>query len=209
MTYEASSENGLFSIEELNAMHHKAAKKYAKIQGIPRTAHPSYNELIHPTCSSEGCNKFKIVQNWHWTSGTPIYRPICQSCHVKRTAGKHGLKRISQVVAKNAGFSTETAYLNSIHPYRKYRKDYCENVDGRLGYKCTSHIFWHGMLDVDHINENPTDNNPENLQTLCACCHRYKGNIFIKKNGVTPGRKSLKSSHINNCSQQEIINQIE
>ncbi len=30
------------------------------------------------------------------------------------------------------------------------------------------------QLDVDHINCDRSDNRPENLQTLCANCHRLK-----------------------------------
>ena len=30
------------------------------------------------------------------------------------------------------------------------------------------------QLDVDHINGISSDNRPENLQTLCANCHRLK-----------------------------------
>jgi hypothetical protein len=49
------------------------------------------------------------------------------------------------------------------------------------------------MLDVDHINGNPYDDSVENLQTLCKCCHAYKGH----KNGdyKTPGRKQIKEAN--------------
>lgn len=30
------------------------------------------------------------------------------------------------------------------------------------------------QLDVDHIDGNHLNNDPENLQTLCANCHRLK-----------------------------------
>lgn len=30
------------------------------------------------------------------------------------------------------------------------------------------------QLDVDHIDGDHSNNNPENLQTLCANCHRLK-----------------------------------
>lgn len=30
------------------------------------------------------------------------------------------------------------------------------------------------QLDVDHIDNNPSNNKPSNLQTLCANCHRLK-----------------------------------
>ena len=93
--------------------------------------------------------------------------------------------------AKQAGFDSYTDYKNSKHPYLKYRKDYCENTDSRLGFKCTTNVFWQGMLDVDHKNGIPNDNRPENLQTLCKCCHAYKSNI--NKDYASIGRKAIKA----------------
>ena len=61
--------------------------------------------------------------------------------------------------------------------YRKYRKDYCENIDGRLGFKCDYKIQWEGQLDVDHIDGNHNNNEESNLQTLCKNCHALKTNI--------------------------------
>lgn len=58
--------------------------------------------------------------------------------------------------------------------YKKNRKSYCENRDGRLGYTCTSTIVWEGQLQVDHIDGDHSNNNIHNLQTLCANCHSYK-----------------------------------
>jgi len=40
------------------------------------------------------------------------------------------------------------------------------------------------QLDVDHIDGDRSNNSPENLQTLCANCHRLKtkiNNDWIKK----------------------------
>ena len=96
---------------------------------------------------------------------------------------------MTQVVAKNAGFSSVSEYANQFHPYRKHRKNYCENIDSRLGFKCTTTVVCDGMLDVDHKNGRPDDNRPQNLQTLCKCCHAYKTNV--KKDYATPGRKML------------------
>lgn len=87
-----------------------------------------------------------------------------------------------------------THHLHNVHPYLKYRKDYCQNEDGRLGFKCTTTIFWNGMLDVDHRNGDPTDNRPRNLQTLCKCCHSYK--THKNKDFLTAGRKTLKSGKV-------------
>ena len=33
------------------------------------------------------------------------------------------------------------------------------------------------MLDLDHIDGNHIHNVPENIQTLCKCCHAKKGLI--------------------------------
>jgi len=78
---------------------------------------------------------------------------------------------------------------SSWHPYLRHRKSHCENVSGFLGFKCTTNIYWNGMLDVDHKNGNPGDNRKQNLQTLCKCCHAYK--THKNKDGQTPGRLAL------------------
>lgn len=144
----------------------------------------------------------------------------CGFHHNKNTAKKHGVKsashltaqrhglsyteysnKIQLATAKKNGFNTITEYKNSIHPYLRYRKDYCENVDGRLGFVCTFTAptpqqleatgldgTFQGWLQVDHKDGNHTNNDPSNLQTLCACCH----NIKTYQNGdhATPGRKT-------------------
>lgn len=59
--------------------------------------------------------------------------------------------------------------------YRQHRKDFCENIDGRLGYKCgcpIHNVAW--QLTVDHIDGDKKNHAIENLQTLCWNCHRYK-----------------------------------
>lgn len=74
--------------------------------------------------------------------------------------------------------------------YKQFRKEHCENRDGRLGFKCTTTIVdpeW--QLDADHINGDPSDNCEENIQTLCKCCHAIK--TRDEKDYMTPGRKTL------------------
>ncbi len=159
-----------YTIEELNKMSVPAAKKNAIRLGIPRTPHPRQHEIDHPTCSNQGCTNPKAVNNWHWTSGQPEYKDVCVPCH--RSLYKFG--------------------------NQKFRKDYCENIDRRLGFVCTTTIPmldgkpFVGMLDRDHIDGNP-DNEPEdgsNFQTLCKCCHAYK--TIKNKDYLTPGRKKIK-----------------
>jgi cytochrome c553 len=144
---------------------------------------------IRPKCSNHDCDNDRQFMGNYRKDDSPIYRAICGSCHSKKTAAKRGFKYLAQVVAANAGL-TLTEYTNQFHPYRKYRKDYCENDDGRLGFVCTTNIIWDGMLDVDHKNGKPDDNRPQNLQTLCKCCHAYKTNLH--EDYASPGRKKLK-----------------
>jgi hypothetical protein len=61
--------------------------------------------------------------------------------------------------------------------YKIYRKSYCENIDGRIGYKCTSTIVMDAQLTVDHIDGNNVNNDLDNLQTLCFNCHAVKTRI--------------------------------
>jgi len=131
--------------------------------------------MSRPTCQTPGCGRLSALIN-NRASG-PVWRKWCSGCHNKRTGALHGLNSIVAITAKRNGYNKVSEFLNTKHPYRKHRKDYCENLDGRLGYTCTSKIVWDGMLDVDHINGNHADNRPENLQTLCKCCHAYKTNI--------------------------------
>ena len=146
---------------------------------------PTTRYKDRPVCETPGCyNDAAMVKDYH--DGWANYRRWCSSCHSKRTAEKHGLTNMKQVIAKNAGMTT-TEYANQFHPYRKHRKTFCENIDGRLGFTCTTNVVWDGMLDVDHKNGNPTDNREENLQTLCKCCHAYK--TSKEQDYLTPGRK--------------------
>ena len=90
---------------------------------------------------------------------------------------------------RELGIENYTDYTNSKHPYRKYRLTYCENVDSRLDYRCTTTIKLSAQLEVDHIDGDPSNNDPENLQTLCSCCHKYK--TIMYEDHKSPGRKAL------------------
>lgn len=52
------------------------------------------------------------------------------------------------------------------HAYRKKKGTTCD----RCGFVAEHRT----QLDVDHINGDRTDDRDENLQTLCANCHRLK-----------------------------------
>lgn len=168
-----------------------------------------------PKCEHPGCQKDAQFTGHYNKDGSPKYRKVegvhlCQQHHSERIAHKRGKDNINQVIAENAGYETHGEYLNAKaieegylshtqkvnqnHPYLKYRKSYCENIDGRLGYVCTTTILPEfeiaGVLHVDHKDGCSDNNDPDNLQTLCPTCHAYK----TWKNGdaKTPGRKTLK-----------------
>jgi hypothetical protein len=150
--------------------------------------------IISMTCSHPGCNDLRHkagIQN-----GKPFYRKKCLKHYNLELAKKKGFSSVSEYrqvvdlqIAKKNGFNSVQDYKNSKHPYRFARKDYCENLDGRLGYVCTTTIVINAQLEVDHIDGNPSNNKIENLQTLCGCCHTYK--TAINKDYLTEGRKVL------------------
>ena len=111
--------------------------------------------MQRPYCQVAGCDKF--AQNVN-TTAKPRYRKskwvrekfdvnegyVCCTHHYEHTGKKHGLSSASEFskmvlkrVAERNGYANTTEYLNSKHPYRKFRKDYCENRDGRLGIVST------------------------------------------------------------------------
>lgn len=142
-----------------------------------------------PKCMHRGCKEHGAHTGNYRKDGTPHFRKLCTKHHNVKTAKKYGLKNITEIMATKAGFDSVADFLNSTHPYRKYRKDYCENRDGRLGFKCRYKIRHTAQLEVDHINGKPTDNRERNLQTLCNNCHCYK--THMNKDYSTPGRKAL------------------
>ncbi len=131
--------------------------------------------MCRPKCQVPGCGK-----NAHNTSTTanPRWRKatwVKEEFGVEEgyVCGKHHMKN----------------YDIGDWIYKKHRKTYCENRDGRLGFICTANIQGDYMLDADHINGNPTDNRAENIQTLCANCHRAK--TLQNNDYATAGRKTL------------------
>lgn len=123
----------------------------------------------------------------------------------KRLAIKKGFSSLSEYRihedtkrAEQQGISLTQLRRNRTR-HGRHQKTYCENIDGRLGYVCTTHIILDvGMLQVDHIDGNSANECVDNYQTLCACCHAYKSNV--NKDYATPGRKTLKQMRQQNNS---------
>lgn len=77
------------------------------------------------------------------------YRPICSPCD----KSLYQSKKVKPLKIKAIS-------------YRYYKKDYCE----RCGFVPEDSC----QLDVDHIDQDHSNNDPSNLQTLCSNCHRLK-----------------------------------
>jgi hypothetical protein len=123
-----------------------------------------------PKCEVEGCNQPGQHTGNRRKDGSVCYRKHC--------GGHHALR------------------YNLDGGYRIYKKDYCENEDGRLGFLCTTNIVDPCMLDVDHINHVHEDNSPKNLQTLCSCCHNYKTRYFDSLSEATIRRRFKKNTRM-------------
>lgn len=118
--------------------------------------------------------------------GKQTYHPDCAEHHKAKYQYKNGAKT----------------------KYKGFKKDYCENIDGRLGFTCTSTILspkW--QLDVDHIDGDGSNHDESNLQTLCKCCHAYKTMIY-EDNLPMAKRKSTVEKKMNNrlAAEKETLN---
>lgn len=104
-------------------------------------------------------------------------RPECKTCRkieaataYKKDPSKFLVRNArwalnNPVAAKKAKIESE---LNS-KPYRRFKKNECEHCSFMAIDPC--------QLDVDHIDGNHSNNDPSNLQTLCANCHRLKTKV--------------------------------
>lgn len=67
------------------------------------------NTEVRPTCQEPGCDRPCHLNSTHKKTGRKIWRKLCGKCHGDKIAAKHGLKNLSQVIAKKAGFDSPRA----------------------------------------------------------------------------------------------------
>jgi len=99
--------------------------------------------------------------------------PICKKMNCGEPADNAGYGRYHKYCSKHHRENYQNK--NGGQKYKQYRKDYCENIDGRLGFVCTATIVdvrW--QLETDHRDGDKNNNSKENMQTFCANCHRVK-----------------------------------
>jgi len=89
---------------------------------------------------------------------------ICGTTKIKLRDSKNPL---------SSRYRCRTVYKRNViknqYPYAVHKKDTCE----QCGF-IPEHI---SQLDVDHKDGDRWNNDPENLQTLCANCHRLKTHL--------------------------------
>jgi len=84
----------------------------------------------------------------------------------KESFGKrHGTKYSSWRTAWQRE-QRQSGYAVGRPRYKEYKGTTCEMCGFVPEHKC--------QLDVDHIDGNHSNDDPTNLQTLCANCHRLK-----------------------------------
>lgn len=91
-------------------------------------------------------------------NGKESYLAECGNCNSKRYERSDARKKRLKNDAIRAKIRKR--------PYRYAVGDKCEKCGFIPEHKC--------QLDVDHIDENHSNNDPSNFQTLCANCHRLK-----------------------------------
>jgi hypothetical protein len=86
--------------------------------------------------------------------------------------------RDSRYTNPKSRYRCKSVYLDNNdrikYPYKKYKKEHCE----KCGFVAEHTV----QLDVDHIDGDNKNNDPINLQTLCANCHRLK--TLLNKDGA-------------------------
>lgn len=109
---------------------------------------------MRPTCHNEGCKNPCKKGNKSAVDGRQLYKKRCGHCHEKHYRTPESKAKRNERQSRRR------------KPYVKFKKDYCEFCNFKAVHPC--------QLDVDHIDGNHKNNETDNLQTLCANCHRLK-----------------------------------
>lgn len=129
-------------------------------------------DIEHPICVNIGCNRL-VRKRDEKASGNISYKNTCSRCY--RLQNQPDLLRAEGIT--------------------QVKKDYCENINGKLGFACTASDLVACQLELDHIDGDCTHNVPNNIQTLCANCHSRK----------TVEHKDCDSNRSNIYKQEQLV----
>ena len=102
-----------------------------------------------PVCLNYGCYELCTHSGSRW-------RPFCNNCH-------------------KASYDKTKTLKEGVTPYKTGK---CSNQDGHLGFNCPMDYDkapWAiGTTEIDHIDGDYYNNYPDNVDELCAICHKQK-----------------------------------
>jgi hypothetical protein len=106
-------------------------------------------------------------------------RPFCERCK-RNPCKRNGVTKLGIIKYKKyCSFCDKVIYNGKSHSkdsrklgYTLHKNANCQNCGFIPVHSC--------QLDVDHIDGDKFNNEPLNLKTLCANCHRLK--TFLSKN---------------------------
>ena len=128
-----------------------------------------------PQCINHGCNKDVAIRHWS-AQGDPSLKTECSRCSSARIKG------------------------NIVEGIQFHKKNYCENKDSILEFKCPMDKtrydeFPSDIYDMDHKDGNHHNNTPENLITICKVCHARKGREVGDFNSQKKSSRKHKKLH--------------
>ncbi len=88
----------------------------------------------------------------------------CSQPNCDKNAKSKGVSKLGFTLYRK--YCNKHSKSNYEKSYRKYKAEKCCSCGFVPVHSC--------QLDVDHIDGNKQNNSIENLQTLCANCHRLK-----------------------------------
>ncbi len=115
--------------------------------------------IIRPICKH--CNRNQGRIRGRNKAGVQSYSNICSTCWKNRR------RKVGVLPQPNRRLTREERQILRLRPkkeYRKHLKEMCQRCGFKALFPC--------QLDIDHIDDDFTNNDPSNLQTLCANCHR-------------------------------------